>query len=279
MEVCSEEAMTEPSPSLETLLDALGDCGWRLADLGACEGAAGNLSVCLRGALEVRGAFPLEERVTLPLAVPGLAGATLVVSGSGRRLREIQARPGANLACLVVDPGGTTAAMFTAPERGFRQVTSEFNSHLAVHRDRMAAGAGFHAVVHAQPPHLTFLSHIPRYQDPRFLNARLLRWQPETILNLPEGIGFAPFQVPGSAELSLQNATLCRTHQVVLWARHGVMSRSEDSVQRATDLIEYAEAAARYEYLNLAAGEPSEGLGAEEIRAVCAACGVEQGWF
>ena len=46
--------------------------------------------------------------------------------------------------------------------------------------------------------HITYLSHVPRYQDERYLNTHLLRWQPETIVNLPEGIGFIPFQIPGS---------------------------------------------------------------------------------
>jgi len=96
----------------------------------------------------------------------------------------------------------------------------------------------------------------------------LLRWQPETILNLPEGIAFVPFQVPGSAELMATTVAAMRNHQFVLWAKHGVMARSDVSVKRAVDLIEYAEAAAEYEYRNLVLGEPSEGLSESEIRAI-----------
>ena len=67
----------------------------------------------------------------------------------------------------------------------FERVTSEFNSHLAVHYDQICeSGTNFHAVIHAQPVHLTYLSHIPRYQDEQYLNTHLLRWQPETIINL-----------------------------------------------------------------------------------------------
>ncbi len=79
-----------------------------------------------------------------------------------------------------------------------------------------------------------------------------LRWQAETIVHLPEGIGYLPFMVPGSEELTSANLESLRHHQLVLWAKHGVMARSETSVLVACDLIEYAEAAARYEYLNLA---------------------------
>lgn len=269
-----------PPPALDELLAQLGDCGQRLAALGACEGGAGNLSVALGAALDVARRFPLEERVALPHPAPELAGATLVVSGSGTRLRDIAARPGATLACLVVLPGGREAIQHTAPERSFPRVTSEFNSHLAVHQQRLPAlGGGLHAVVHAQPPHLTWLSHIDRYQDGTALNRRLLRWQPETVLNLPEGIAVAPFEVPGSAALTTRNAALCRYHQVVLWVRHGVLARADRDPAKAVDLIEYVEASARYEWLNLAAGEPAAGLAPEELRAICAAAGIRQGYF
>ena len=270
----------DPHPALDELLAQLGDCGQRLAALGACEGGAGNVSVALGVALEVGRRFPLQERVPLPHPAPELAGATLLVSGSGTRLRDIAARPGATLACLVVLPGGREAIQHTAPERAFARVTSEFNSHLAVHQQRLPAlGGGLHAVVHAQPPHLTWLSHIDRYQDGLTLNRRLLRWQPETLLNLPEGIAVAPFEVPGSAALATRNAALSRRHQVVLWARHGVLARADQVLARAVDLVEYVEAGARYEWLNLAAGEPAAGLAPEQLRAICAAAGLEQEFF
>jgi rhamnulose-1-phosphate aldolase len=49
----------------------------------------------------------------------------------------------------------------------------------------------------------------------------------------------------------------------VVWSKHGVMSRSEISVDHATDIIEYAEAAARYEYMDLAANGRAEDLTVE----------------
>ena len=39
-----------------------------------------------------------------------------------------------------------------------------------------------------------------------------------------------------------------RHHRIVIWAKHGVMARSDVSVKRAADRIEYAETAAKYEY-------------------------------
>lgn len=272
--------LTPPYPELDDLLHMMGQAGRHLAEIEASEGAAGNISVCLRWSLEPRSRFPLVGEIDLPQAVPELAGATFLVSGSGRRLREIIDEPVANIACLVVKEGGKKATMYTAYQRRFERVTSEFNSHLAVHYDQMVAtGTNFHAVIHAQPVHLTYLSHIPRYQDEAYLNTHLLRWQPETIINLPEGIGFIPFRIPGSAELMKANIECLRTHRIVIWAKHGVMARSDVSVKRAADRVEYAETAAKYEYLNLAVGEAGEGLSADEIRTICKTFNVKQDIF
>jgi len=269
-----------PYPELNDLLTMMGEAGKHLANIEASEGAAGNISICIRWSVEPRTRFPLVDEIELPLPVPELAGSTFLVSGSGRRLREIIDAPTANLACIVVNQGGRTGKLYTSYHRRFQNMTSEFNSHLAVHYDQiLASGTNFHAVVHAQPLHLTYLSHIPRYQDPHYLNTHLLRWQPETIINLPEGLGLAGFKVPGSPELMAANVELLRKHSVVVWAKHGVMARSDISVKRAADRVEYAETAAKYEYLNLCAGEIGEGLSPEEIRAICSRFNLKQDIF
>lgn len=269
-----------PYPELDDLLEMMGEAGLRLSDIEASEGAAGNISVCLRWIFEPRTRFPVVEEIILPQSVPELAGASFLVTGSGRRLREIIDEPTASIACVVVNEGGKTAKMHTSYQRRFERVTSEFNSHLAVHYDQiLESGTNFHAVVHAQPMHLTYLSHIPRYQNVGYLNTHLLRWQPETIVNLPEGIGFIDFRLPGSPELMAATLECLHTHRIVIWAKHGVMARSDVSVKRATDRVEYAETAAKYEYLNLMVGELGEGLSAEDIRSITRAFNVQQNIF
>lgn len=272
--------LQESYPELNDLLEMMGEAGHHLADIEASEGAAGNISVCLRWQVDPRNIFPVEDEIKLPQAVPELAGATFLVTGSGRRLREIIDDPTANIACIVVNAGGETGKLFTSHNRRFERVTSEFNSHLAVHYDQMIVNElNFHTIIHAQPMHLTYLSHILRYQDELYLNTHLLRWQPENIINLPEGIGFIPFRIPGSPELMAGNIESLRTHRVVVWAKHGVMARSDISVKRAADRIEYAETAAKYEYLNLSAGEIGEGLSVDEIREICKTFNIEQNIF
>ena len=272
--------LEEPYPELDDLLEMMGEAGTRLSDIEASEGAAGNISICLGWRVELRTRFPRVEEIELPEPVPELAGMTFLVTGSGRRLREIIDEPSASIACVVVGASGRTGQMYSAYNRRFQRLTSEFNSHLAVHYDQIkASGTNFHAIIHAQPMHLTYLSHVPRYQDETFLNTHLLRWQPETIVNLPEGIGFVPFHVPGSAALMAATVASLRSHRIVIWAKHGVMARSDISVKRAADRVEYAETAAKYEIFNLSTGEIGEGLSIDEIRAICATFNVDQTIF
>ena len=273
--------VSAPYPDLDELMRLIGEAGTRLVEIEAAEGAAGNISVFVGWPLNAEERFPRVQEYALPQPVPELAGAAFLVSGSGRRLREIGRDPEANLCVLRVRDGGQMADMHTSPRCLFQRPTSEFNSHLAVHQQMIVQdGLNFHAVIHAQPLHLTYLSHVPRYQDTRALNTRILRWQPETLVNLPKGVAFLPFLLPGSPELMAATVGAMREDfRVVLWAKHGVMARSDASVKRCADRIEYAETGAKYEFLNLTAGGLADGLTDTELRAIAEKFSVTQEYF
>lgn len=268
--------LNAPFPDLDELLATMGEAGLRLSHINASEGAAGNISVCIGWPIEVRRRFPLSQPIELPHEVPALAGRVVLVTGAGRRLRDIRAEPARNLCAVIIDEGGRTGQMHTVPGVVFENPTSEFNSHLAVHADQVErTGTNFSAIIHAQPPHLTYLSQIAEYRDEKVLNQRLLRWEPETIVNLPRGIGVLPFILPGSPALMHATIESLRTHRVVLWSKHGVMARSNVSATRAADRVEYAEAAALYEYMNLVNHQRADGLTREELQSVVDAFRVE----
>jgi rhamnulose-1-phosphate aldolase len=188
----------------------------------------------------------------------------------------VAADPAANLGAVLVDEGGETGTLHTSPRRVFEHLTSEWNSHLGVHDDAAElTGSNLHAIVHAQPPHLVYLSHLTAYRDETVFNQRLLRWEPETIINLPQGIGVLPFMLPGSARLMDANVERLRNHRIVIWGKHGVMARSNISATRAVDRIEYAETAARYEYMDLVTGGRGEGLTPAEMHEIVVAFDVK----
>jgi len=267
-----------PYPELDELLLMMGEAGQRLSEIEATEGAAGNISVYVGWQLEPRRRFPLVETIKLPTVFPALAGKSFLVTGSGRRLREIIDEAVAHLGFITINEGGASAQLYTSPHRRFARLTSELNSHLAIHHDYVA-DTNFHAVVHAQPPYITYLSHVPAYRDEMYLNRHLLRWEPESIIQIPEGIGSVPFHVPGTREQEDDTVAALRKHRIVIWGKHGVVTRADTSVKHASDIIEYAETGAHYEYMNLVNQERGEGLTDEEIRAICATYNVKQSIF
>jgi rhamnulose-1-phosphate aldolase len=254
---------------LDELLAAFSEAGQLLHDLHSVEAGAGNISACFDWDTDLTGTFGASRELDLPISVPALAGRTVMVTGSGCRLRQLAGNPVEQLGAIVVHRGGTSGTLHVDKDGNFARPTVEFSTHLAVHAEQVEAGVtGLHAIVHAQPPHLTLLSHIPAYQDTDALNRAILRWEAETIVALPAGVGYVPAHVPGAEELTRDTVVGLRKHQLVLWAKHGVMSRAAGSVLKACDLIEYAETGAMFEYMNLCSGGHGEGLSEYELRRV-----------
>ncbi len=262
--------------TLASILDDMGNAGRRVNEIDACEAGAGNISVFVAGHVHIGESFPDSREVTLPWKVPGLAGHTVFVTGTGRRLRDLCDEPETNIAAFVIHDGGETATQHSNDRKGEFHPTSEFNSHLGVHEEQyLRRGVEYHALVHAQPPYLTAMSQIPAYQDVLAYNRAILRWESEAIIQLPDGVKYMPFMVPGSQELMKNNIEGLRDHQITIWAKHGLMARSDQSALSAVDKIEYAEMGARYEMMNLGNGGIATGLTDAEIRRVIAAFQVK----
>src|SRR6476469_3148027 len=97
-----------PYPDLDELLATIGEAGQRLSGIEASEGAAGNISLYVGWPVEVRRRFPLSEEIRLPQPSPVLAGKVVIVTGSGRRLRDIRTDPAANLGAIMIGEDGLT---------------------------------------------------------------------------------------------------------------------------------------------------------------------------
>ena len=95
--------------SLTEILAQMGAAGRRLDHMGAVEAGAGNISVSVRASAQDLGLadrFPeVHPGTELPLPAPALAGYTVLVTGSGCRLRDVAGSPEANVSAFVVDDG------------------------------------------------------------------------------------------------------------------------------------------------------------------------------
>jgi len=236
------------------VIESIGAAGQRLNDINAVEAGAGNISACFNWPVDLDDFFNTSRDIDLPYDCPAWPGTPCwspAPAAGYASCPATRATTWARSRCTrVAGPAPCTTA---------RRATSTVRRRSSTPtspctRTRCAnRGIPFHAVIHAQPPHLTLLSHIADYQSTAKLNAAILRWEPETIVQLREGVGYC-LHVPGSDELMAANVANLRKHQIVLWAKHGVMARSDTSPLKACDRIEYAETGALYEYLNLSSG-------------------------
>jgi rhamnulose-1-phosphate aldolase len=270
----------EPGVDLNEALRVMGDTGCRLAAIHAVEGAAGNISICIRGEIDPRPVFAVVTDLPLDAPVPSLADSIVLLTGSGCRLGEVAADVTGTVGAVVIGAHGTAARLFTSPRRRFERLSVECGAHLAVHAERLGPELGaLHALIHAQPPYLTYLTHVPEYRGADAYSRAVLRWHPELVFHLRDGIGYVPFTVPGTRELADATLVEMRSHRLVAWEKHGVISRSGESLAQACDWIEYAEAGARFACMDLANGNRAEGLTPAEIRKVCDVTGIEHSVF
>jgi len=263
--------------SLNDLVRNIGEVGLQMTEIGVVEGSAGNISVFVRELDGVDWRFRSWGLLPLPVPVPDLADGWVIVSGTGKRLRDIARSPETTLCLLHIHQDGKHAHLHAAVDM---RPTIELNSHLAIHNDHVRRRQlNHHAILHTQPRYLTYLSHHPDYDTTEKLSKRLLRWEPETIAQFPEGIATIPFEIPGSRQLMETTLKSLQTYRMVVWQKHGTVSRADDDIHSTGDLVEYAEGAARYEYLNLQAGEPNCGLTDEELRRLSKHHGIKQKLF
>jgi rhamnulose-1-phosphate aldolase len=249
----------------------IGDVGQALHRMGAAEGSSGNISFFLpddtpglRGFC--LGRFPRAGAYPMPMGA-NLPAGTLLVTGTGRRLRDVLERPDETLCAIEIETDGTS--WLHRSKQYNVEPTSEIDSHVAIHEALLAGVARSHAIVHAQPLNLTYLTHIPEYRDQARFNRQLLRWDPETIVTVPNGFRVLSFETPGMREQSEHARDAMHRHVLAVWSKHGVLARSFGGPMAAVDLIEYAESAATYEVIDIQAGRPANGLSLEELRAIC----------
>lgn len=260
----------EDMPDIDGWIQEIGRTGELVHEMGAAQGGAGSISLFLPSETTGLRGFSLARFPRSgPYRLSGdnrLPHGTLLISGTRRRLRDIQGNPDSVLCAIQIEPDGS--AWLHRSKKHDVEPSSEIDSHANVHAVQLSGAPRISAVVHAQPPNLTYLTHIKDYRETGVLNRQLLRWQPETIAMIPNGIPVVPFETPGTARQGQLTRDAMVRHQIVLWAQHGVIARSRQGPVAAFDLIEYAEAAARYEFMDLQAGRVASGISFDEISAI-----------
>ena len=207
------------------------------------------------------GISPLSVELDGGVYVPSLAGALLLVTGTGTRMRDLASDPMANMAVIrICDDGRHYVILAEKPVRP----TSELPSHLAIHDFFVQSGSSCRAVVHTHPTELVAMSHHAPFLEKDVLGTLLRSMIPETYIFCPKGLGIVPYALPGSQKLAANTLEELRSHDVVLWEKHGVLAVGKDPVE-SFDMIDILNKSAQIYLRARAMGFVPAGLTPEQM--------------
>lgn len=247
---------------LEPLLAQATEASSYLWSKGWAERNGGNLSVDVTEIIRSAGVRPPDGPLqNCAEAYPELAGRSFLVTGTGRRFRDLAKAAAPNVCILSMTAAGDGYRIIWGGDSGgpFRP-TSEFPSHLRVHEFLRESAAPQRVVLHTHPTELIALTHLAEYRSEAGLNRALWASHPEVKVVLPKGIAWTDYLVPGSEKLALATvAGFRRGRAVVMWPMHGCVAVGRE-IMEAFDLIDTLNKAAQIVLFVRAAGQQLEGL-------------------
>lgn len=229
---------------------------------GWAERNAGNFS------LRITDDIPLIQIITdktvketpLQMSFPDLSGELFLISHSGSRMVDFNRNPFKASCLLKIENQGKAYRIIR--EEGLPQgvPTSELLSHLAIHDMLIKNKPSEKVVIHAHVTELIALSHLSEVHSSESLSRLLWSMHPEILMFLPEGIGYLPFQLPGTVELAMASAEKLKKYPALLWEKHGCISTAP-SFTEAFDILDLAAKAAQIYFLASGGGQRPDGLG------------------
>lgn len=252
------------SLDLTAVLEQLAETAGLLWQRGWAEANGGNISVNVSEHLSDIDTvdFPYQP---LGVPCPELGGQVFASSSTFTRMRDL-ARDWRNFVCIVrIDDDGKGYHLVWGGENQDKRPTSEFNTHLMLHREMQKKDPALKAVLHTHADELIALSHYPEFADENHLNDRLLSISPEMVYYLHEGVAHVPYERTGTVELGIATAKRVADHSVFLWEKHGVVAIGPD-VAWAFDLVDVANKAAKIALLFMSTGAQPDGLSNQQIQ-------------
>jgi len=250
--------------SLEETVTGIAQTAALLWEKGWAERNAGNISVNITGLLSA-GDLSLFKDVS-PEPFQGtryaLGGQVIVVTAAGSRMRDLAGTPWDDLCILKIDEEGKGYQNLSS---GNIKPTSELPTHLAVHEMLVRTKQNAKALVHTHATELIALTHIREFCSTGKLNNLLWGMHPETILFVPAGLGFIPFELPGTEGIAGITAKTLEDHPVAVWEKHGVLATGTTAAD-AFDTIDLLSKSARIFFLVKGSGYTPEGLTSQQLK-------------
>jgi len=255
---------------LKPILSEIGAVAQYLWERGWAERNAGNFSVNITRFFNDK---ELDQFSTFPFFPLGrthadLSRTLLIVSGMGTRMRDTAKNPVANVCILYIsDSGSAYHIIHPASEESSVRPTSELATHLAVHRQLIQHGSPEKTVLHAHVTELIALTQVTSFATEKPLNALLWGMHPETILYLPDGVGFIPYDLAGTESIAQATVRGLGKHKAVIWEKHGCLSVGV-SLSEAFDFLDIIAKSARIYFLCKSAGMEPGGLTTAQMQQI-----------
>ncbi len=249
-----------------------------LWDRGWAERNAGNFSINVTGYFNDKELDRLSAYPFFPLSrtYPDLANSLFLVSGTGTRMREMAKNATENVCFIYIgDSGSAYHIIVENPAGELAGPTSELPTHLSIQQQLLQKKASEKVVLHAHVTELIALTQLMPYTSEVAVNSLLWGMHPETLLFLPDGVGFIPFTLPGTDHIAMATLKGFERHKVVLWEKHGCMAVG-NSISEAFDNIDILAKSAKIYFLCKSIGIEPEGLSNVQLKAIH---DTLPGWF
>lgn len=251
-------------PELAKTLGDVAEVAGYLWDNGWAERNGGNITVNITDHMDAacREMPPLTDSIDIGLTLPHLRGQYFYCKGTGRRMRDLARDVMANGSVIRI---GDDCSTYQIIADSIVMPTSELPTHLLLHNHLLETGSRYRATLHTHPIELIAMSHISRFLDEKVLTRLLWSMIPETLAFAPLGIGIVPYGMPSSVELAKATLESIKTHDVVMWEKHGTVAVGMD-IMDAFDQTDVLCKAAKIYMCAKAMGSEPEGMTDEAMK-------------
>ena len=255
---------------LKPVFTQVGTIARYLWDRGWAEKNAGNFSINVTGFFSDRELDHLSSYPFFPLSkqYPGLVRTLFLLSGTGTRMRDVVENPTEHICFVYISDSGS-AYHIISENQGNTAVkpSSELATHLAIQQQLLQKKSTEKVVLHAHITELIALTQLSPFTTEAAVNSLLWGMHPETLLFLPDGVGYIPYILPGTENIAMATVRGFEKHKVVLWEKHGCMAVGK-SLSEAFDNLDILAKSARIYFQCKSTGMEPEGLSNSQLKEI-----------
>ena len=255
---------------LKPLLMQIAGVAQYLWDRGWAERNAGNFSINVTGFFHDKELDRFSTYPFSPLSTeyPDLVRSLFLVSGAGTRMRDMADNPVENLCFVYISDSGSAFHIIGDNHEGVHvKPTSELLTHLTIQQQLLQKKSPEKVVLHAHVTELIALTQLAPFKSEEAVNSLLWGMHPETLLFVPDGVGFVPYILAGTEHIATATRAKLENHKVVLWEKHGCLAIGK-TLADAFDTLDILAKSAKIYLLCKSTGMDPEGLTPAQLQEI-----------